>query len=70
MNYFYELSRRSNKHPWYRIWHRSRFVRDLFLASWNLRYRLWLRFANRHKLWLTLDQEYIESLRGEPIWPR
>ncbi len=50
------------------FWHHSEFVRDIYTAVFNLKYRMWIRFADKHKLWVHVDQKFLDERKDWKIF--
>lgn len=48
----------------------GQFWRDIRWACWNYKYRTWVRFADKHKLWVNVDRQFIEERKNWRIWPQ
>lgn len=66
LDYFYVR----NRHPWYKLWHRSNLLRDVQWAIRNYRHRQWCKYGKRNLLWLHTTEEYYDEMIKKPLWPR
>lgn len=45
-----------------KIWHKYKFVRDLMYWNYNRKYLKWLKFAQKHSLFVDIKKDWLESM--------